>query len=143
MKNYPAVNKLIAAVREHQFTFSFPATKAALAEQFYVRLAMHRDGKTVSLPVMDEYEDVPVKKPVVLLQLILQECELYEEAEDFETWAADVGLNPKLPITSEIYEELSEKVPIVREIAGNLRAISLHDMEFNTGAAQALRNAKV
>ncbi len=143
MKNYPAVDKLVAAVREHQLIFSFPDTELALQEQFYVRLSIASYGKVVALPVMDEYEDVSDKNPVVLLQLVLQECELFEEAGDFLTWKTDVGLNANLPIVRKIYKELTVAVPELRCILGEeLRAIPLYEMEFNTGVAQALRKAK-
>lgn len=144
MKKYPAVEKLIAAVREHQLTFSFPDTEPALQSQFYVRLKMDSKGNVVSVPVMDEFEDVPANNPVMLLHLLLQECELFEEAKDFLTWAADVGLNANLPVVLNLYEELTEVVPEVRNIFGaKLKAIPLYDMEFNTGVARALRKATV
>ncbi len=144
MEKYPAVDKLVTAVRRHQLTFSFPDTEANLQAQFYTRLKMHCPGSTVSMPVMDEYEDVPMQNPVVLLQLILQECELFEEAKDFSTWTKDVGLNASLPVVITLYDELAEVVPKARSIFGTeLKAIPLYDMEFNTGVARALRKAKV
>ena len=42
-----------------------------------------------------------------------------------------------------IYFELREKVPLIREILGELKAVSSYDIEFNTDVARALRAAKV
>lgn len=141
---YPEVEQLANAVKRLGLTFAIGEPSESLEKLFYRRIKMAVGGEIFSVPVMDEFEDVPDCKPVVMLQLVLQECEIFEEAADFSHWAEDVGLNGAEPAAVEIYSEISGLVPELRRIFGeDLRAIPVFEIEFNTGMAQYLRDYKL
>ena len=141
---YPEVEQLANAVTRLGLTFAIGEPSESLEKLFYRRIEMTVGDDTFSIPVMDEFEDVPDCKPVVMLQLVLQECEFFEDAADFSHWAEDVGLNKSEPVVVEIYNEIAGLVPKLRRIFGeNLRAIPVFEIEFNTGMAQYLRDYKL
>lgn len=141
---YPEVEQLANAVKRLGLTFAIGEPSESLEKLFYRRIEMTVGDDTFSIPVMDEFEDVPDCKPVVMLQLVLQECEFFEDAADFSHWAEDVGLNKSEPVVVEIYNEIAGLVPKLRRIFGeNLHAIPVFEIEFNTGMAQYLRDYKL
>ena len=138
---YPEVEQLANAVKRLGLTFAIGEPSESLEKLFYRRIEMTVGDDTFSIPVMDEFEDVPDCKPVVMLQLVLQECEFFEDAADFSHWAEDVGLNKSEPVVVEIYNEIAGLVPKLRRIFGEgLRAIPVFEIEFNTGMAKYLRD---
>lgn len=137
--DYPVVENLAKAVKKYNIRFSVKAKSEPLSKIFYRRITMICSGKKFSIPVDDEYEDVKHGNPVVLLHLVLQECEFYEDAEDYLVWCKDVGLKAADVTVRSIYFELREIVPQIRALLGNLKAVPGYDIEFNTDVAQALR----
>ena len=140
---YPQVTKLINALSEQHITFNIPAGDKKLKEFFYRKIEINISGEVFTIPVMDEYGDVDSDNPVVLLNLVLQECEFYEDAEDFLIWAQDMGLDASSEIIRQIHLDLGSVVPHIRENLLDKKALPAYDIEFNTGVAQALRKAKL
>ena len=138
---YPQVAKLIKAFNEYNISFNILADDEKLRKFFYRRIEINISGQVFSVCVMDEYKDVDSANPVVLLHFVLQECEFYDEAEDFLVWAKDIGLDASSEIVRKIHLELGQVTPHIRERLPHLKAIPVYDIEFNTGMAQALRNA--
>ncbi|MCB0276489.1 MAG: hypothetical protein KDI06_16860 [Calditrichaeota bacterium] len=142
-REYPEVQMLVAALKALGLQLRALPREAELERHAYRRLELVVGQKKFTLPVEDEYGDVAPGNPVVLLHLVLRECEFWEEAGDFSTWAEDVGFDPELSVAREIYQTLSAVVPeIRREIGADIRAIPSYDIEFNTGLARALRAAR-
>ena len=140
---YPEVEQLANTVKRLGLTFAIGEPSESLEKLFYRRIEMTVGDDTFSIPVMDEFEDVPDCKPVVMLQLVLQECEFFEDAADFSHWAEDVGLNKSEPVVVEIYNEIAGFVPKLRRTFGEgLLAIPVFEIEFNTGMAKYLRDFK-
>jgi hypothetical protein len=98
------------------------------------------DVHSYSIPVEDEFGDARENNPALLLQLILQNCDYFTDAEDFLTWAKSLSLDSSNPIILDLYRELSRQVPDLLKHLGEVERISDWDMQMNAGAAQALRN---
>ena len=93
----------------------------------------------VTIPVFDEFRDVEIPSRVVRLHLVLDACECFEEAGDFDGWRADVGFHDAAIIRA-VYAQLTRAVPAVRALVGReLEPISSHAIEFNTTLAVRLR----
>lgn len=116
---YPEVERLVFAVKKYNPAFEIHDRSRELDAIFYRRIVVKIQEKSISIPVLDEYEDVDLKHPAVLLHLILQECEAYDESEDFLVWTAELGLDPRDPVVRQIYFELRDVVPQLRTVFGN------------------------
>ena len=145
---YPIVDRLVEAVERYRLVFDPGADDEKWADICYRNLTMRSieavpQQSVITIPVMDEYDDLVAGNPVVALHLVLGECTMYEEAEDFLVWTADAGLDPADPRARTIYRAIGEAVPQVRAIVGmDLEPVSNYDFEFNTDAARALRSAR-
>ena len=140
---YPVVENLVNAVKKYNIRFSVEPESKTLSKIFYRRITMICSGQNFNLAVNDEFEDAERGNLVVLLHLVLQECEMYEEAKDYLVWCRDAGLDAADITARSIYFELRETVPQIRELLGDLKAVSGYDIEFNTAVAQALRSATI
>ena len=142
--SYPQIDRLIEAISTLKLVFTVEPHSAELDRLDFRRIRLNCNGKGLSIPVADEYGDVDLNNPVVLLHLVLQACEFYEEAADFLVWSKDLGINASDPQARQIYFELREAVPQARALLGHdLKAIPAFDIELNTGLARALRQARV
>jgi len=139
---YPLVQKLVKALSEHNISFKVLQGDEQLDELFYRIIEINISGEVFSIPVMDEYDDVDLENPVVLLHLALQECEFYEAAEDFLVWAKDIGLDASSEIARQIHLDLGQVVPQIREKLPHLNAVPSYEIEFNNSVAKALRKLK-
>jgi hypothetical protein len=100
------------------------------------------DGESHLVPCFDEYRDAEIGSRVVLLHLLLDACVCFEEASDYATWRADLGLHAE-DRSRELRGRLTEVVPNVRAIMGSeARPIDSHSLEFGTGLAKALRASR-
>lgn len=142
--SYPQIDRLIEAITTLKLVITVAPRSAELDRLDCRRIQLHYSRQDLMIPVSDEYGDADLNTPVVLLHLVLQACEFYEEAADFLIWAKDLGLNASDPLARQIYFELREAVPQVRALLGHdLKAIPAFDIELNTGLARALRSARV
>ncbi|MEO1053065.1 MAG: hypothetical protein AAFX87_20695 [Bacteroidota bacterium] len=138
---YPEIEALQNAVINNRIRFNIPSREPALEKVFFKRINFRCDGKAFSIAVQDEYSDVEKMKPVLLLHLVIQECEFYEEAEDYLQWCKDVGVKAEDITARAIYFEHREVIPKIRETLGDdLEAVNYYHIEFNTDTAQTLRN---
>lgn len=139
---YPQVEQLITTLEQSPIKLQSGKPSRDLATYFYRYIQIDFPDLQLQFPVMDEFEDVKVGNPLVLLHLLLQECEFFEEAADFNAWVKDVGFFERSGTVHDIYRQLQQKVPTIRRFLGkDIRAIPSYNMEFNNGIAQALRAA--
>lgn len=142
-QDYPEVQALKDAVERHRLSFSLPETPAAVKEIGYRLIKMHWPGDSLLIPVEDEYEDADREIPALMLHLVLAECEMYEEAEDFLVWARELGLDAADPAVRRIHMNMRTLLPRIRGLLGpELHALSSLEIQLNSGAAQALRAKK-
>lgn len=139
--SYPEIAALHSHLKKSNISFEYHSRDEAFLAPLSYRIVVIRTGNAeISMPVYDEYEDVPAMKPLVLFHLVLHECEGFEECASLENWAKDQGLVVDEHV-SKLYAILSEAVPRVREVVGHkARAIPWFDFELNTGLARALRS---
>ena len=138
-----ATEQLTALCEQLELRFEAVGGKDNPARGYRV-LRMQCPGETVEVPVYDEFDDVTSGGTVMHLQLVLSELEGLEESEDFDEWRRDAELaNVPDQDAHKVHDLLSAAAPRVRAIVGeSIQAMSLHEFEFNTSKAQALRSAR-
>lgn len=139
--DYPEIAALEKALTDHGLRLSVEADRHLQSRSYRrIRLTLPHDRPDLSMPVDDEYGDARNDNPMLLLHLVLSECEGYEEADDFLVWAAESGLDASETWVQALFAELGEVVPEIREIVGSdVKPLSSYDFTLNAGAAQALR----
>lgn len=137
---YKKIDCLVQAVEELEISIEAADNNETIGESFYRKVRVTVMGQQFTIPIMDEFSDIETGNSVVLLNFVLSECEMYEDAEDIIQWAQDVGLKLADSCTHIIFRELYDVVPRIRVLIGrNTKAISAYEIEFNTGVAKALR----
>lgn len=133
------LDALVALSRSLEATLEVEPETPALREISYREIRVSREGQRFLVPCFDEFRDVELGTPVILLHLVLDACICFEEADDYGAWLADLGLRDDERARS-IYSQLASVVPAVRALVGpDAQPINSHDLEFNTGLAKALR----
>lgn len=141
---YKKIDCLVRAVEEFEISIEAADNSETIGESFYKRVCVTVMGEKFIIPIMDEFSDIETGNSVVLLNFVLSECEMYEDAEDIIQWAQDVGLKLADSCTHIIFRELYDVVPRMRVFIGrNTEAVSAYEIEFNTGVAKSLRAAIV
>jgi len=141
---YPQIEQLRKAVRNHNITLTAEPVDEDLQKLYWRRVKLTFFANKISLiiPVDDECQDVDKGNQLVMFHLVVDTCEAYEEAEDFLVWCKDNGLDTASVSAGNIYYELKEVIPKVREIIGpDIQAISSWDFQMNTDVAQVLRKS--
>lgn len=139
---YPEIEALQAAVDRGDLVLSLAPASDREEAGARRRIGIAPSGRApLTISVDDEYDDSSAEDPLMLLQLVLTECETWEESEDFREWASAAGLDPASPETVALFDELSAVVPEIRSAVGHVRAISSWDVQMNSGAARALRDS--
>ena len=71
-KKYPEIEVLKKAIRDHNLQLTVDETERHLPDPYvYVRVTLFLNKSPFLIPVCDEYEDAKLKKPALLLQLLL------------------------------------------------------------------------
>jgi hypothetical protein len=135
------VDALVGALTEHGIRLSLGAPEEVLQFESWCRIELAAPGDlTVSIAVDDEYGDATEDNQAILLHLVLASCECYEEGEDLLEWAREAGMDVSKEWVRELYDQLRDVVPRIREVVGSdVRAISSWDFNLNAGAARTLR----
>ena len=135
------IDKLKKCLIDHNIRLTPLSDTSGLPGDYkWIRFELALNSIQIDLPVNDEYNDVALPNPPLLLQLVLLECESYEEADDFLVWCRELGLDPANLDVQTLYRHLGEAVPRIREIIGpDIVGISSWDFEMNTQVCQALR----
>ncbi len=135
------VQALVAAVREHGLVLTLVPDHDRLRARSWRRIRwVDALGTDLVVPVDDEFSDADKASPALLLQLVLNTCEYYEECEDILEWATETELDVAEPWVLELYRTLGDVVPLVRAVVGpDLRALSPWDFSMNAGEAADLR----
>ena len=92
--------------------------------------------------VFDEYDDAEIQNPVLWLHLVIDTCNGYEEAQDYNEWRLNEGY-PDTDYFKSLYQSYSVIVPEIRKIIGDVETIGLYHIEFNTSITQALREYRL
>lgn len=141
---YDVVENLVNVVRDLKLSIERSPLQIENEGHFYQRVRVSTDREYIDFPIMDEFSDIDRKNPVVLLNSIVQECQFFNEAKNFQEWCKDIGLPQNLDSSKEIYEEIKKKAPQISSIVGpHVKPVNYYDIEFNTGIAQALRAAVI
>lgn len=139
-KKYEIVKALRQAVKNYKISIKASSNILADDDHYYQRVQFSCGDTTIDFPIMDEFSDIEIGNPVVLLNFILQECTFFEEAQSYEEWCEDIGLAKNKESSVSLYKEISECVPVLRSILGSdLKPLNSYDIEFNTSITQALR----
>ena len=141
-QKYEIVEKLKDKIRELDLSIAKSPTELLDAGHYFHRVEFTFKDTVIHFPFMDEYDDIKLDNPVVYLNFILQECETFEEAVNYDEWCKDAGIMGADQKSKDLYSELAQKVPHIRSIVGfDLEAINDFDIQLNTGVTQALRAA--
>ena len=96
--------------------------------------------ESIIVTVFDEYDDTTIQNPVLWLHLIVDTCQGFEEAANYDEWRLNEGYKDTAFFES-LYSSYADIIPRIRNIIGkDVRALDSHHIEFNTDLAQALRN---
>lgn len=138
---YPEIKELQKVLRDHNIRLFLGPTRKDLPRPYRtIRFNLLLNDINITIPVSDEYRDADKENQPLLLQLVLFECEFYEDAEDFLVWARDSALDSADLAVQRLYKELSDAVPKILEIIGpDVIGISSFDFEMNAGPARVLR----
>lgn len=141
---YPIVQSIVNACKAHQLSFIIEENDELWNELMLRRIHVYAGDQMYSINIDDECDDCQHQHPPVMLQLVLDMMESYEEAEDYLVWCKDCGYKAANRKASETWFELREVVPQLRKLlGGDLHPISSWDWQMNTGAPDALRNSKL
>jgi hypothetical protein len=84
-----------------------------------------------------------IQNPILWLHLILDTCQSFEEANNYDTWRKNEGYQDT-SLYQSLYQQLSNTIPKIRDIIGaEVIAVDYHHIEFNTDIAKALREYKL
>ena len=138
------IDSMIECIKINDLRFALAPQQTNLDKISYVRIDITHDDQTIGLSVQDEYNDAPSLNQLVMLQLVLQECEAYEDNLDFNQWCTEMGHDDSDSMIQAIYEEHKTNVPQLRKIfTYEVFPIPLWEMEMNSELGQELRNTKI
>lgn len=141
---YAEVDSLVKKVISYKISFTCDPSEQEYERFFWKRVQMNAGNRSIKVPVYDEWGDLERGQPVPLLNHVMQAIADFEEADDFLVWARDEGLDPADPIVRNLWFELRDVAPAIRDFLGvDLKPVSSFDLELNMGAAQALRKVKI
>lgn len=100
-----------------------------------------KDTKSV-IHIMDEYDDLSEKHPLIPCLLVLREFELLDESSDYMNWCKKQGLEIMNEAIRSYYQGIIPKLEEIRACFPGRRLTSfITDLDFqlNAGAMQVLR----
>ena len=138
---YPEIQALYDLIEKLALQIEALETPPELEEISFSLVRIQFNGIDKTIRVEDEYKDVENATPALLLQLLLNSCDEYEEHEDFLVWCRALGLNASDSQSLSIYKEIAEVAALMARLGVDYNTyISPFDWELNAGAAQALRS---
>lgn len=143
MSNLKTIQSLANCYKANNLTLCVLQEKPQLKEQSLREIQLKTNNTTLTITVFDEYKDTEIQNPILWLHLILDACQSFEEANDYDTWRKNEGYKDT-PLYQSLYQQLSNTIPKIRDIIGaEVTAIDYHHIEFNTDIAKALREYKL
>lgn len=143
MAELERIEKLAACYKENNLRLTVSDWQEPAAREFIRDIQLQVEDKTITVPVFDEYSDTDIDNPILWLNLILDSCVGFEEAEDYSVWLQDEGYKDNVFYQS-LYQHYAEVIPLVRQYLGNeIKSIDCYHFEFNTDTAKALREYKL
>lgn len=143
MSDLKTIETIASCYRDNNLCLSVLEEKPELAKQSLREIQLQANGITLNITVFDEYKDAEIQNPVLWLYQILDTCQAFEEASDYNVWRKDEGYKDT-PFYQSLYQQYSDTVPRIRDIIGvNVKAIDHYHIEFNTNIAKALREYKL
>jgi len=139
LSKYPTVDALKTLVERLELDFHVEPATPEHKERSVRVIQLRCQSDEWRVPCFDEYDDARIESRVVRLHLVLDACDCFEEAPNFDTWRRDLGL-PDDVVCREMYAQLKNVVPAIRSLVGTKAApIDPRTIEFNTDLAAALR----
>ncbi|NKB36017.1 MAG: hypothetical protein GKR93_02455 [Gammaproteobacteria bacterium] len=144
MSEHKVIKELAECLKANKLVLSINERNSHMREYSLqnIQLSQNKaDGsKAIVVPVFDEYDDTRIQNPVLWLHLIVDTCEGFEQAANYDEWRSNEGYKDS-DFFSSLYADYTDLIPKIRTIIGSdIRAIDSHHIEFNTDIAQALRN---
>lgn len=131
---------LEAKVRELNLDLILQTETPELDKINFRKIHVRTPTREFQFVVEDEFEDAHPDNPLILLQLVLQCCDDYTDAEDFLKWAKMNSLDSSDPHVLSLFRETANNVPAFLALVGKVVRISDWDMQMNAGAALELRS---
>jgi hypothetical protein len=144
-EGYPEIEALEKTLKDHDLLLRVEPEPedSQSSERRRVRLTRGQGDLDLSILVDDESGDATDEHQLLLLHLVLAECEGYEEASDILVWAAESELDASESWVRGLFSELGEVVPRIREVVGtDVKALASWDFTMNTGPARDLRKRR-
>lgn len=137
------IEKLAGCIRKGIFSIQVLPDKTSLSEYSLKEIQIVSEDEKLLFTVYDEYNDTDIQNPVLWLNLIVDTCSAFEEAEGYKTWLSDEGYDDT-PYFQSLYQEYAKIIPKVRKLIGDdIEAIAYQHFEFNTATAKKLREYKL
>lgn len=142
MSELEIIEKLAQCIRNKTFSLHILPDKN-LSKYSLKEIRIDYEGCNLVITIFDEYSDTEIPNSVLWLNLIVDTCKTYEQAEDYKTWLSDEGY-PDNDFFKSLYQKYADIVPKVRKITGDkLESIPYHHIEFNTDIVKKLREYKL
>ncbi len=139
MTQYKSIDILRQAIIKNRLSFEMTNEAQYWTDMCYEAVKIKGWKKEFVMLVGDEYDDIPQGNPMVVLNLILYECEEFENAADYLVWCRDKGLDASNPLVRAHYDQLRDTVPFLREKLKGVNPIEHLDWEQDSHETQALR----
>lgn len=139
---YPEIDALLAAILKLDIRLSLSAYTNLMRSHSLCTIDIVIGSFVAKLVVEDEYGDgKDPANPALLLHLVLQSLEVFEESSDILSWSKEFGLEPGHPQTLSFYRQWDRSALKLREILGDqIQTISDWDYQMNTTVTTVLRN---
>ena len=138
---YPEIDALLSFIKTHGLKLEALDLTPELVGIHFSLIRIQSDKINLTVRVEDEHDDALNGTPALLLQMVFNSCDEYDEQDDFLVWSKAVGLVASDSQSLSIYKEIAETASLMSDLGVDYSDyISAYDWELNAGAAQALRN---
>ncbi len=139
-KDYQEIQALNEIYQKHKINIRIIDNKFLSGNNDYRAVELSINKKSLILFVDDEYKDLKVNNPLLILCLILRALEDYKYADDYLVWCKNNAFEAGNSQIREYYMNLGNIYREVGKIIGKIDSqISDYDFELNAGAARKLR----
>lgn len=144
MSNLERIAEMVKCYKNNDLILSVLDERSELSDESLreIQLCVDRKpgNKCLTVIVFDEYKDAEIQNPILWLHMILDTCQGFEEAKDYQEWRKNEGYKDTA-FFQLLYQQYSVVIPKIRDIVGQkVKAIDSYHIEFRTDIVETLRS---